>query len=319
LSVAVGTAMRLCWLCDRAALRLPCPSPMAAHRPEVHQSLAPRPRPSPADTFPLTARRAQSALGLGRCGGAVDLDHETAGFQFDPVSYYKTGIPDSMKDLGFQKKAVLGTPATDYRMLVTGWRLRHLADSVKVPAAAAADAPHVPLGRWKPTLQRAWLRHQHEPGPGRITVLRPTSGHGLRRETLYKEAPESTRHGMGFGRRRSPISGSFGYGFSGVDDDDIGDALPEDLRRSPTRYDVRATRAPWRLMASTASTSTPSSRWPSQVPPRAEPVPNGQWVTFVTYGLPRCRQASRRLQGARGPANPDRFDHIRSQIRSGRG
>jgi hypothetical protein len=96
---------------------------------------------------PLTPDELKAPWAWAGAAEAATWTTKPGRFPMAPVSYYKTGIPDSMKDLGFSR---LGTSATDTEGLFTVWRLRHLAGRPgRSPPQRPPTPPNVPLQRWK--------------------------------------------------------------------------------------------------------------------------------------------------------------------------
>jgi hypothetical protein len=201
-----------------------------------------------------------------------------------PVSYYKTGIPDSMRDLGVQPSWYV---CDGYRRLVYGLAPTPPATTPgRAPTAAPGDAAQRAAAALEATLSVPGFGISMSPDQAGITGLASYFWiTGYDGKPFYKQADPSPL-GMGW-LRAMPLSyqWSFGDG-SGVTTTSIGEAYPKISQIAHT-YDVRSDKSPMATQGLYRVTVTAFFQVAFQVSaPGQSLVPNGQWIDFATYGLP---------------------------------
>jgi hypothetical protein len=201
-----------------------------------------------------------------------------------PVSYYKAGIPDSMKDLGVQPSWYV---CDGYRRLVYSSTPPPSGGTPgKAPAAAQPDAAQHAAAALEATLSVPGLGISVSPDQAGITGLVSYFWlTGFDGKPFYKQADPSPL-GTGW-LRATPLyyQWSFGDG-SGVTATSIGEAYPRISQIAHT-YDVRSDKSPMATQGLYRVSVTAFFQVAFQVSaPGQSLVPNGQWVDFATYGLP---------------------------------
>ena len=205
-------------------------------------------------------------------------------FPVAPVSYYKAGIPDSMKDLGVQPSWYI---CDGYRRLVYSSTPPPSGGTPgKAPAAAQPDAAQHAAAALEATLSVPGLGISVSPDQAGITGLVSYFWlTGFDGKPFYKQADPSPL-GTGW-LRATPLyyQWSFGDG-SGVTATSIGEAYPRISQIAHT-YDVRSDKSPMATQGLYRVSVTAFFQVAFQVSaPGQSLVANGQWVDFATYGLP---------------------------------
>jgi hypothetical protein len=201
-----------------------------------------------------------------------------------PVSNYKAGIPDSMKNLGVQPSWYV---CDGYRRLVYSSTPPPPGGTPgKAPATAQPDTAQHAAAALEATLSVPGLGISVSPDQAGITGLVSYFWlTGFDGKPFYKQADPSPL-GTGW-LRATPLyyQWSFGDG-SGVTATSIGEAYPKISQIAHT-YDVRSDKSPMATEGLYRVSVTAFFQVAFQVSaPGQSLVPNGQWVDFATYGLP---------------------------------
>lgn len=243
------------------------------------------PAPGPVCGYvPLTPDELKSPWAWAGAVAAATWTPKPGRLPVAPVSYYKAGIPDSMKDLGVQPSWYV---CDGYRRLAYSSTPPPSGGTPgKAPAAAQPDAAQHAAAALEATLSVPGLGISVSPDQAGITGLVSYFWlTGFDGRPFYKEADPSPL-GTGW-LRATPLyyQWSFGDG-SGVTATSIGEAYPRISQIAHT-YDVRSDKSPMATQGLYPVSVTAFFQVAFQVSaPGQSLVPNGQWVDFATYGLP---------------------------------